>query len=78
MLTYAAGEARMLSYSILLCVLILLYMCPHSTICVLILLYVSSYYYICVLILLYSVRILYTLCRLGGAHALMLTYADVC
>ena len=34
-------------------ILILLYVCPHSTICVLILLYVSSYYYVCVLILLY-------------------------
>ena len=49
-----------------LCALVLLYMCPHTTICVLILLYpicvlilqyvssyydVSSYYYICVLIL---------------------------
>ena len=32
---------------LLLCVLILLYMCPHTTICV------SSYCYICVLILLY-------------------------
>ena len=30
-----------------ICVLILLYMCPHTTICV------SSYYYICVLILLH-------------------------
>ncbi len=49
-----------------ICVVILLYMCPHTTIyvssyhyiCVVILLYVSSYYYvcphtICVLILLY-------------------------
>ena len=44
-----------------ICVLILLYMCPHTTICVLILpymcphttIYVSSYYYICVLILLH-------------------------
>jgi hypothetical protein len=44
-----------------ICVLILLYMEPHTTIyvssyyyiCGLILLYVSSYYYICVLILLY-------------------------
>jgi hypothetical protein len=31
-----------------ICVLILLYMCPHTTICVLMLLYVSSLYYICV------------------------------
>ncbi len=43
-----------------ICVLILLYMCPHTAMCVLILLYVSSYcyivssyYYVCVLILLY-------------------------
>jgi hypothetical protein len=34
-----------------ICVLILLHMCPHGTVCVLILLYVSSYYYICVLLL---------------------------
>jgi hypothetical protein len=52
-----------------MCVLILLYVCPHTTVCVLMLLYmclrgrardagayyiyVSSYYYVCVLILLY-------------------------
>jgi hypothetical protein len=30
-------------------VLMLLYMCPHTTIYVLMLLYMSSYYYICVL-----------------------------
>jgi hypothetical protein len=47
------------------CVLILLYMCPHTTI------YVSSYYYICVLILLYicppttiCVRILTYMCSI--------------
>jgi hypothetical protein len=34
-------------YYYYICVLMLLYMCPHTTICV------SSYYYICVLILLY-------------------------
>jgi hypothetical protein len=73
------------SSSYCLCVLVLLYMCPHATICVsscfyicvLILLYVcphtaicvSSYCYICVLILLY----IYVQARWR-----MLTYADEC
>ncbi len=41
------------------CVLILLCMCPHTTMCVLILLYVSSYYYICVLYILIPLVQLY-------------------
>jgi hypothetical protein len=41
-------NVRLLYY---ICVLILIYMCPHTTI------YVSSYYYICVLILLTMYRV---------------------
>ncbi len=57
-----------------ICVLILPYMCPHTTV------YVSSYYYICVLILLY-------MCPHTGAYwrgdekrsdARLLTYAHIC
>ena len=43
----SAGAALYASSYYYICVLILLYMCPHTTI------YVSSYYYISVLILLY-------------------------
>jgi hypothetical protein len=46
------------------CVLILLCLCPHTTIRVLMLPYVSSYYYICVLILLH-------VCCLIGVHDAM-------
>jgi hypothetical protein len=37
-----------------MCVLILLYVCPHTAVCVLITLHVSSYCHTCVLILLYA------------------------
>ncbi len=45
-LTFALSARQVGRYDCI-CVLMLLYMCPHATI------YVSSYYYVCVLILLY-------------------------
>jgi hypothetical protein len=50
------------------CVLILLYMCPHTTI------YVSSHYYICVLILLYMCPQYYYMCPHTTICVLILLY----
>ena len=62
------------------CVIMLLYMCPHTTI------HVSSYYYTCVLIIpsvLILLRVLILLCMcprliVTTARRRTLTYADVC
>ncbi len=73
----------------LMCVLMLLYMCPHTTVyvpscyyicalcyymCVFILLYVSLYYYICVLILLYMCPLLLYVCFYTTICVLILLY----
>ena len=64
-----AGLKRLSLCSLILCVLVLLYMCPQTAI------YVSSYYYIFVLIL----QALEAFsCQSGGAASTMLTCADVC
>jgi hypothetical protein len=75
-----------------ICVLMLLYACPHTTmyvssyyyVCVLMLLYVSSYSYVCVLIVLYNVfscccmRVLILQCLCPHATMYVALYCYIC